>query len=582
MDYKDLITDRMRNVVSMRSNTAAWNNISNEKMLSFVVTGQFPPSEIQSLFHEFMHSWCANSPVSRAIQLLWLNYLKESINSPFSRFGVIEGKIPFQAAGIASVEMCLRPIAEGLALFSEYDYCAKPHFPRKHGSILTALAILVSFFNHPDAPRTMDFVVDYVRKTKLDEDAYIRKANLFCQAIGEVNESYLLGYTLVKDIYSIALKQSEGVLDTEFFLKYLRSYIFEDWTLVQILLGNQEPDDRSFVPTVLKHLTKRLERLRLPGLWDEMLKYEKEVLDLGSQNSLDRPKWEALPGLGLSRREIADGQAADEAYRERLHCGDERNKLIDALLSLLVFKHDLLTLFTADVWFALDDRGIAAIYADRPQGHTPPLLGIDGCRQIGARIDRGQVHTYLSYQSGPVTAIHSLTFEDELIAMWAHGLPVEEEYGEEVFRNLGLETAASKALEQVMSIDPIMQAGDVSGELIDDVVNTASKKSAKAYKSILVSLNGIGCELLKFSSAFPQLSSWGMRKLLGGGDFLDAYSLLSLCNSWTDSRAEIGSIFAQRGYQLDSTLKNLETVQKKYGVTLLDDSSSKDRVRVRL
>ena len=63
-----------------------------------------------------------------------------------------------------------------------------------------------------------------------------RKQSIFCHSFDCLQSSYLSGYLLIKSQFHFASSDNDKFKDTDFFLHYYRSYIFDDWELTRLLL----------------------------------------------------------------------------------------------------------------------------------------------------------------------------------------------------------------------------------------------------------------------------------------------------------------------------------------------------------
>ena len=105
------MAEQLRNSINMRTGAISWRGVKPLEIFAFAVQGVVPTHVLQPLLHEFAaHYWCTNTPVSRAIQMRWLDYVRrasmifETAERPAGKFD--PDLIPISAE-LRGIEACL-------------------------------------------------------------------------------------------------------------------------------------------------------------------------------------------------------------------------------------------------------------------------------------------------------------------------------------------------------------------------------------------------------------------------------------------------------------------------------------------
>ena len=77
--YTAVMAERLRNSINMRTGAISWRGVTPFEIFGFAFQGVVPSHAVQPMLHEFAaHYWCTNTPVSRAIQMRWLDYVRRA------------------------------------------------------------------------------------------------------------------------------------------------------------------------------------------------------------------------------------------------------------------------------------------------------------------------------------------------------------------------------------------------------------------------------------------------------------------------------------------------------------------------
>jgi hypothetical protein len=203
--------------------------------------GGYPAFAIGSYVHESLHHHCFRSPVGSAISLLYhrgflraYDYLSLGARSPFDDYDVLEDIVR-----VETILHLMRPLAEGIALFGEFDA-----LPGKSKSLSATFRNVGLCFGKtvPNWERCVlsELIPEILIRARLQPGMIRRKENLLMQGFSTRNGGYLPGYFLVKNLQLALFRQtgSELVLDSEFYLNFLLHWFYGDFGLLETLLSS--------------------------------------------------------------------------------------------------------------------------------------------------------------------------------------------------------------------------------------------------------------------------------------------------------------------------------------------------------
>ncbi|BBC32987.1 hypothetical protein SGFS_042810 [Streptomyces graminofaciens] len=315
------------------SNVAVLGPVTLRAHAAGLLEGRASPKLLGTFLHELTHHWCFLSPVGNAIAGLrmraehklaqaGLDCDSESLESALRDLTISD-----------TVVSLLRPYAEGLALFAEFDATpgkspcisiplkwAHHHFayenperPEEADRTAVGLGGLgESLFRiHRYGPPALEYggseasamqaaVLESLAHARLDQRSVDKKAGLLVKPLLE-DGGYLAGYLTVKNLYFLALEHCEMFSrDSDAFLSYLRSWIYSDYGLVDALLA-PHGDGISAGSRILLYFTQRLRKFvsSVRELSGEFNKYDRaravEVAE--APRFYPQQEFEQFPGL---------------------------------------------------------------------------------------------------------------------------------------------------------------------------------------------------------------------------------------------------------------------------------------------
>lgn len=204
---------------------------------------------VAPFLHEFTHHWCFNSLVGNSVAFTELR-----LHSMCGRAPELRGYCARLSLTLSALGMLLRPIAEGLALFAEFDLSSKFDDSQKVGTPLTAAEICFA------RARGRFYSKSMLGEMRHTPEVIDRKASIYLHKF-EIEEGYLSGYMFIKWLY-LNIQAKLPDIETEAFLAYVRCFFWEDPGLVRLMHSIDE-DVGSFVHNLKSHVARRIDQLRL-------------------------------------------------------------------------------------------------------------------------------------------------------------------------------------------------------------------------------------------------------------------------------------------------------------------------------
>lgn len=233
---------------------------------------------VATFLHESTHHWCFDSLVGGTIAMLELQAMRHATVSRCAthkeQYHVFDCLL---RARVAS--NLLRPLAEGLALFAEYDAV-----PGASPQISTPLLGAIYCFGLPTMAED-DKLLPWKATLQL-----LRRSPGFCARKASVlqrpfscEDAYLPGYMSVKSLWRSAARRSSQFMDTDLFLAFVKGYFYEDPRFVSAILDPEAKEVRA-----------------AQGIYAYFLQRTNEFLSLDIESAVN--EWLA-GGFGAERRE---------------------------------------------------------------------------------------------------------------------------------------------------------------------------------------------------------------------------------------------------------------------------------------
>jgi hypothetical protein len=213
----------------------------------FIYPGELPDEFSSSFLHESAHHWCFHSRVGFVLAGLQMQAYQYASKMSTSRSSSEEDKeeelrlLEYLIRYTTAISL-MRPLAEGLALFAQFD--ATPGDMPIRSEVMNSVFELLAFetiqFTDWERAGQDDRIDRAIRwalaHLRLNEAVIESKAGLLTTPLSEAKGGYSLGYFLVRSLQRRALAISERFNDSDFFLTYLRSFFYDDLGFTAVLL----------------------------------------------------------------------------------------------------------------------------------------------------------------------------------------------------------------------------------------------------------------------------------------------------------------------------------------------------------
>lgn len=237
----------------------------------------FPVELVPSYMHETMHFSGFESPVGFCLARTYVTSLlglAREVDHPWSSLlskgsgedtGTAIERADQELYRYIFVTEMLRPIAEGLALFAEFDTISRLSHLRDAGDRgVTSYALGTARQLRRVAAPEPGVGVDEMRRQigsdlqsfRAGAAARDRKVGVFAMPIGRSGSGYLLGYLTIKNLWRKFETVPEFKNEPDLFLCFISDYFFRDWDLVELVMDGAN-DSEAFRRATTSHLISR-------------------------------------------------------------------------------------------------------------------------------------------------------------------------------------------------------------------------------------------------------------------------------------------------------------------------------------
>jgi hypothetical protein len=232
----------------------------------FFLPGGMPVSWLSSFLHEAVHHWSFQTVVGSALAGLQLRARMRILESAMGENeradqDAIEDIVRFDHA-----LALLRPIAEGLSLFAEFDVMPMYHTP----VISRPMTWAYHAFTDPDREELKEYfgrsLNILLQEMRFNDHFIRRKTNVLLQPLSVSSGSYLVGYLTIKALWQHALHKAKPFGDADLFYTFIKRYFYSDFGLVEKLLQTRTVGEAAG-KELLHYFGERLKRLFFKFDW---------------------------------------------------------------------------------------------------------------------------------------------------------------------------------------------------------------------------------------------------------------------------------------------------------------------------
>ena len=527
--------------------------------------GSLPPKLLPGFLHELTHHWCFLSPVGFTLATLQLRARRACylLAKGTGDTVALSERLWVDLSRYETVTTMLRPLAEGLALFAEFDAMSG-----SNSEILSTPSELTGafFFNYGDFDPTAPLVMMFdshrapLMKMRGDYECFRRKRALLQQPLNTADGGYLPGYLTVRTLWlHLARVDSRLLTETDLAMTYLRSFFYDDDGLVHLMLRPWSGQDDS--AAIVRYIAERfdtLARVQAHHLSD----YEAALQALGRETSSPVALAEAILvepvvaacGERLAQAMIADLETVDfdspEGPLRQWDRGMMHHRDVMYLGSVEV----------ADVH--VDAEGACAITNN--DGLT---------RRIPAAVDAapgraaGRIDIFFSALTDNKARAAVIYRGEDCVATSFGGPDELARTTRERFRHIASRAAihaASEKMAEVMEL--VVDSGAVDSEEREYVRTMANGAAERIYGN----MSTLELASEKKERAIARMMHDGFLDVLGWDETLiDGLTLISLAFSRRQLRGDVARELAERGIDLNELLSRLNECSQEYGSPLV-------------
>lgn len=540
--------------------------------------GSGPPDLVLGCLHELAHHWCFHSPVGFA--MAGMNY---RIASAF--FGEREQREPQLLSDLITyrtMSSVLRPLAEGLALFAEFDVnsfkskilssplmSAISLFSGRAPAILDENGKASALNTQSGLAESLPIAVE-LREIRTSDVGIRRKVNVLATRLDQDADGYLLGYLGVKGMWRVLRQRCRTLYsETDLAFAFLRSFIFEDRGLLTVLLSAGPDDDLEFLAErLLKHVNKRLHQLA-DVTESDVETFEHLILN---NTPSDAPEWASCQLISAaewtqgqeSYQELISELMAENAQQPTDSADEETLHGIRQAFAAILNRRHIVRLGTQAIHVEVDKAGRFAVWGDGREllsGHASDAVAQSG---------EGTIELVFSSLSSGLYRAIVIYGPDSLVDIVAPGIQLNNTDYEEELALLGTQLRPTdNFLRLGESIDALVNnylANTNSGILLDTVECQIPRNVRNIYLD--KALNTVADD--RIETVLAQLDTGGIYALLGHDrDLLDALVILGAAWPLTSWRSALLHTLAKHGFaNPEATLRDLVNCEVRTGMAV--------------
>ncbi|BAZ33651.1 hypothetical protein NIES4074_61650 (plasmid) [Cylindrospermum sp. NIES-4074] len=417
-----------RSLTDPFTNSVILAPVNLQAHLGNILKYKFPKICLPAFLHEATHHWCFHSPVGITLTLLQFRAWRKAAVL------IVDGS----AAGIDAYDVLddflrcnitiklLRPLSEGMAVFTECDVIPTTSeiisTPMFWASLLFVAEEAMKF--NPSEIETL--LRDLLTQMRLTEMFADRKSSYLLQSMTCGSGGYLPGYLTVKNLWIEAARRCSRFYDTDFFLTYLRSYIYEDFGLIAHLL-NSNTKDIGATSKIYQYLVERVNAFCSHDLETGSATLERAIVE---RRAFDDDDWfQAIPNLasdtslwnlGYERwmemlRELKEIEPLDAAVSARLALQDQWT----------LAQRELMCVGRLDVSISISESNRVIVKKDEHLFLSGPAVN----EKYAGRKGEGSVEVFISPSKGFVATVVNLD-EDVVMTYFSRdpGRDIQEQF----------------------------------------------------------------------------------------------------------------------------------------------------------
>jgi hypothetical protein len=282
--------------------------------------GTAPPDMLSLFLHEATHHSCFTSPVGTVLSGLALRARRSALMLVDGADQELEELLVDDLVRFETALTLLRPLAEGLAAFAEFDAIPKI-WSRTVSNVMRWASVLymdpaevASDMSRLPAELAIDAGLSQaLARLRRDVTTLNRKSSVLLRPFTAA-DAYLPGYLTVKSLWrSVARNCFRIANETDLFLMYSISFFYHDLEFVRVLL-DPGARGRKAASAIVNYIARRFDQL-LEMTETDIGAYEQAVV-----------KGERTVGIAVSVADAAKGQSARDQLLKGLMSSDDTQK----------------------------------------------------------------------------------------------------------------------------------------------------------------------------------------------------------------------------------------------------------------
>lgn len=527
--------------------------------------GSVPRALLPGFLHELTHHWCFLSPVGFTLAMLQMRARRSGVLliNGMGDAAELSQRLLADVSRYETVAAMLRPLAEGLALFAEFDAISG-----RDSAVLSLPSELTGVFygirDVFDTTSPVKFMFESHRAPMMEMrggyQCFRRKRALLQQPLDPAAGGYLPGYLTVRALWRHLAEADPRLLnETDLLLMYLRSFFYDDPGLVQLMLRPWTGSDDHFA--IVKHIADRFDALA--GVQARDLRaYESAILARGDERG---------PAVGLADAILVDSAvaAAGEQLSQAMIAELETVDLESVEGALRLWDRELLgsrdIMYLGSVNVDVDVLAERTCVVTTAGGVSRRLTADDGA--VPGR-GAGRIDIFFSTLMAQKARAAVVYRGRDRVATSLGGPDALTDASRERFATLTTSRASIQAGTEEMgeTMDKAIAGGALDAEEIADMRRLAADATAGIYHN----MSTLGMAAEDKERAIARMAHDGFLEVLGWDDALvDGLAMISLAWPRRQRRDDIARALAEQGADLTDLLAQLDERSRDHGSTLV-------------
>jgi hypothetical protein len=444
----------------------------------------------------------------------------------------------------------LRPLAEGLATFAEFDAIPKIR-SQTVSNVMRWASVL--YMDPAEVAADMSrlpaqFAIDAglsqaLARLRRDVTTLNRKSSVLLRPFAAA-DAYLVGYLTVKSLWrSVARNCFRIANETDLFLMYSIGFFYCDLEFVRVLL-DRDSRGRKAASAIVNYIARR---------FDQLLQMTEADIDAYEQAAL---KEEPMVGIGVSVADAAKGQSALDQLLKDLISSDDKSFPFYA--GKVVARRQFMNLGSLDGEVTVSGSGVVELRAG-----DVVLYAAQAQRQVAPGSSPGTLELIFSMQGRSISRAIVVSRGDEMVSCDIIGpqsqADVTRRAVEITFNRreaaLKLERMFTEALTSLMDgrwmAYDLQHIREQTVPMFDDLYKDIALRFARDYDAI--------------DAVATLMRDGGMRPLLKTSDLVKGVAFLGMACSLNPNDKALAREFKTLGLSLGDTLNGLERAYHEYG-----------------